>query len=72
MVKVICKQYGENNGRSKLTKDDVKQIIRLKKIGLTTYEVSKLWGICQQYVSDIWTYRKWKCGNLLSVEYKEV
>lgn len=68
---VITRQYGETNGRAKLTDLEVKQIRRLKTIGLTTKETADLWNISQQYVSDIWTRRRRKKNkSVILIEVK--
>ncbi len=52
---------GEKNGNAKLTEQDVRMIIYMWKTNeFTQIEISNLYNICQQTVSDIVNKKVWK------------
>jgi hypothetical protein len=51
---------GENNGKSKLTTDQVLEIRRLSLAGVPRIELASLYNVSPQNISDIILRRKWK------------
>ncbi len=50
---------GERNGRSKLTKGQVSEIINLKGV-MSTYRIAKIYGVGQTTISAIHSGRSWR------------
>jgi hypothetical protein len=50
---------GSQNGKSKLSEEDVQNIRRLRKSGLKNKEIASLYGVCDMCVSNIRTGRTW-------------
>lgn len=51
---------GEDNGRAKLTEDDVREIRRLRAGGWLQCEIAEEFGIIRQQVSRICNCKQWK------------
>lgn len=52
-------QIGEGNGVAKLTDDQVRDIVRLRKSGATQPELAKQFGVTQPTISDIVNGKRW-------------
>lgn len=58
-VKADRSAKGEQNGRAKLTKKDIKVIKRLKRKGMTEGAIAKLLGVSRSSISHILHQRSW-------------
>ncbi len=55
----MARQIGERNSRAKLTEDDVREIVRLRKTGLTQQAIADLYNVSQVRVSSIMLGKSW-------------
>jgi hypothetical protein len=51
---------GENNGRSNINEDDVREIFRLKKAKTSVYEIAELMSVKRTLIYDVLSRRCWK------------
>lgn len=51
---------GEMNGRHKLSNENIKEIISLKKLGYTNQSLGEKFGVSNSRISDIWNGKAWK------------
>ena len=51
---------GEQNGRAKLTTENVKEIRRLYETGLSQTRLGEMFGVCQTVVSKIVLRKSWE------------
>ncbi len=57
---MLVRPKGEQHGSAKLTADQVREMRRLKREGVSARELGKQFGIHPGYVSKIVSSRKWK------------
>ena len=57
---LLVAKKGEECTQSKLTKQQVKDIYVLKSNGMTSKEISKIYGVCFSTICDIFQGRTWK------------
>lgn len=55
--KRVC---GEKQGNSKLTAEQVKKIINMKRIGSTSAELSRMFGVSDAHIRKIYLGKAWK------------
>ena len=51
---------GSNNGRSKLTEEQVREVLSLKKCGFSNVGLRKMFNVSYCAINDIVNRRKWK------------
>ena len=56
---------GEKNGRAKLTKADVLEIIEKREQGLSLQRIANEYGVCKATVRDVINGKHWRCARLL-------
>lgn len=56
---------GEKNGRAKLTKTDVLEIIERRAQGVSFQKLANEYGVCKKTVQDAVNGKHWKCARLL-------
>lgn len=63
---------GEKNGRAKLTKTDVLEIIERRAQGVSFQKLANEYGVCKKTVQDAVNGKHWKCARLLPEPPTEV
>lgn len=56
----IIASFGENHGASKLKIQDVRNILKIRNLGMKQYDICKIYGVHQSVISKILTGKRWK------------